>query len=231
VLIFRPVPILSPKKPVPLFQRKVNWFVLTLCAVLGVVLGLWDAKDCASTSSGYIASYSYAFASAALSGLCIIGLLLLIYWRTRWLGFGLIAAGVLNFAAFYGGMMVLSSQDRVAWAHEQMVHFDLDTKASAVIYFRIGTTSQAVENFDESVLQEPAAPGRAGRDYPAFVRQFWRLGTDQANGHYAVALTFFENAPTAQESVYLAKIGADSRVERIFLDIAPSSIHIDAEKP
>jgi hypothetical protein len=225
------MPLLSSGKPVSHLQRRANWSVLILCIVLGVALGWWNAKDCAATYSGYLASYSYVFASAALIGLCVIGLLLLIYWRTRWLGFGLIAAGILSCAMFYGGMKVLLREDRVAWVHEQMVRRDLDTKASAVIYFRIGTTPQEREDFDSLVLQEPAAPRHAGRDYPAFVQLYWALGPDQANGHDAVALTFFGNAPVGQVNAYLAKIRADSRVERIFLEAAPSSIHIESQKP
>jgi hypothetical protein len=207
-------------------QRQVNKGALLLSAILGIGLGLWEAKACAATTFGYVAAYNYAGALFLAVGLYVIGLPLLIYWRTRWLGAGLVAAGILSYAVFYGGMAVLLREDRVAWRHEPpMVSFGPDQKASAVIYFRKEISDQQVEDSNSSVLERPAQPRHDGRDYPDFVRVYLRLLPSQANGHKAIALTFSGNAPTDKVDAYLTAIRADRRVETVFLNASPNSIH------
>jgi len=161
----------------------------------------------------------------------MLGLPLLIYWRTRWLGGGLIAAGILSYVTFYAGTAVLLKEDLVAWRHEQMVSIGPDQKASAVIYFRKEITQQQVEDFHSTVLMGPPLPGRDGRDYPTFVSMYLRLIPSQANGHRAIALTFLDNAPPDKVEAYLATIKADSRVETVFLNTSPNSIHADSKHP
>jgi hypothetical protein len=223
--------VLHPDQPLSRLQQGVNKAVLSMSALVGIALGLWEAKECAATTYGYVASYSYVLAPLLAVSFTILGLLLLIYWRTRWLGGGLIAVGILSCAVFYGGMTVLLKQDRVAWRHEPpMVRFGPDQKASAVIYFRKGITRQQVQDFSSSVLEEPT-PQRPGHGYPAFVRVYLHLVPSQANGHEAIALTFSYNTSADKVNAYLAKIKADNRVEKVFLNTSPDSIHLDSEHP
>ena len=126
-------------------------------------------------------------------------------------------------------MAVLLKEDLVAWRHEQMVSLGPDQKASAVIYFRKEITQQQVEDFNSTVLVGPALPGRDGRDYPTFVSLYLRLLPSQANGHWAIALTFLNNAPPDKVNAYLTTIKADSRVETVFLNTPPNSIHADSK--
>jgi len=119
----------------------------------------------------------------------------------------------------------------VAWRHEQMVSIGPDQKASAVIYFRKQVTDQQVEDFARSVLMQPAMPRHDGRDYPTFVSEYLRLLPSQANGYEAVALTFFEKSPPDKVNAYLEAIKADGRVEKVFLNTSPVSIHIDSKHP
>ena len=224
--------VLEPDKPLSRLQRQMNMGILLLLAAAGVAFGMWEAKKCAAITFGYVADYSYVGALFLAVGPGIIGLLLLIYWRTRWFGAGLVVAGILSYAVFYGGMAVLLKEDRVAWRHEPpMVSFGPDQKASAVIYFRKGTTGQQVEDFKSSVLEVPAQPRHEGRGYPDFVRVYLRLQPRQASGHDAIALTFFDNAPPERVNAYLATIRADARVEAVLLNVAPSSIQGVSEHP
>jgi hypothetical protein len=226
------MPILRPSEPLTPFQRSLNKGVVLLLAAVGIGLGMWQAKECAAERFGYIAGYSYAAALLLAIGLSVIGLLLLIYWRTRSVGAGLVAAGILSCAVFYAGMAVLLKEDRVAWRHEPApVSIGPDARASAVIYFRKGITAQQVEDFDSSVLEEPAQPGYEGRGHPPFVQEYLHLAPSQANGHEAIALTFFDNAPSDKVNAYMATIGADRRVEAVFLDVAPNSIQSVSEHP
>jgi hypothetical protein len=226
------VPILFPTEPLTPSQRRWNANVALLLAFAGIGLGAWEAKACAAETFGYVATYAYVGAPALATGLSMVGALLLIYWRPRWVGAGLISAGVLSCAVFYAGMAVLSKADRVAWHHEPpLVSFGPDVKASAVVYFRHGVTVAQIEDFNSSVLQSPAKPRHTGRDYPVFVRSYLRLLPSQANGYDAISLTFSDNARSDEVNAYLALINADPRVGNVFLNTSPSSIHNVSERP
>lgn len=58
---------------------------------------------------------------------------------------------------------------------------------------------------------------------------YLRLLPSQANGHEAIALTFVRDAPPEKVNAYLATIEADSRVEKVFLNIAPNSVPADSK--
>lgn len=218
--------LLLPDEPQTPFQHSLNRIVAVLLAAAGVGLGMWEARQCAAVRFGYAASYSYVTALALAAALFLIGLPLLVYWRTRWVGVGVLVAGILSCASFYAGMAVLLKLDRVAWRHEPPpVHFGPDQRASVVVYFRKGTTNQQIEDFNVSILQADAQPRHKGLDFPAFVSSYLRLLPNQANGHQAIALTFRNDAPPDQVNAYLTKIKNDERVDKIFLGISPESIH------
>jgi hypothetical protein len=164
--------------------------------------------------------------------LFVLAIPMLVYWRTRWIGFGLAAAGVLSILAFAIGLRVLLKENRVAWQHpSQMVSISSDPNPSAVIYFKKDVTDQQVEAFRTSVLMEPAMPRHQGLDFPSFVSKYFRLTPNQANGHKAIALSFSNDAPTNEEKAYLSRIRADSRVETVFVNTPPDSIHPDSTHP
>jgi hypothetical protein len=183
-------------------------------------LGFWDctgrmaAKDCAATRFGYAAGYSFGAAISLAVLLCGIGLLLLLYWRTRGVGIGLVAAGFLTCLTFYGGIAILLKLDRVAWKHEPpLVAFGPDQKATIVIYFKRGITDEQIEEFRSSMLT-----GIEERT------EYLRLLPDQAHGHEGVALTLSRDASPEQVTRYVKKIEGDSRVEKVYRDIAPTDV-------
>lgn len=187
--------------------------------VLGIALGGWEAKDCAAIRFGYAAGYAYAAAIFFAVALCATGLLLLIYWRTRRIGVGLIASGVLSCLTFYGSMAVLLRFDQVAWKHEPPpVAIGPDQRATLVIYFKHGTTGEQIEDFGSSVL--------TGTHYSEYLR----LLPDQANGHDAVALTYSNQTRPEQLTSYINHIEHDSRVEKIYRNVAPNAIPPEQEQ-
>lgn len=200
--------------------------VLAISVVLGTVLGLWQLREWVALPSGYLAPYSYLAAWFILALCGIFGGFIATFSRTRWIGGGLILAGVLSFGTFYAGMNVLLKQDRVPWLHERMVPLGPDQKASVVIYLRKGITSQEASNFDRYVLEEPMQRP-PGHDHPPFVSVYLRLVPRQANGHEAMALTFIPNTPADKLNAYLTKIKADDRVETLFFNVTPNSITPD----
>jgi hypothetical protein len=198
-----------------------------LCCA-GFAFGLWEAHECARIAYGYVASYSFAGAIGFAIIFVVIGLLLTVSWRTRGMGVGFVLAGFLSCLTFYAGIALLTRLDRVAWRHEPpLVSFGPDQKASVVIYFCPDTTHDQIENFSDSVLYVNAAPRHAGKDYPAFVQAYLLLLPEQANGHDAVALTFFPNTGTQKEiGAYLTRIESDRMVAKVFTGIAPTAIHL-----
>jgi hypothetical protein len=134
--------------------------------------------------------------------------------------------GVLSVMTFYSGIAVLLKLDRVAWKHERLVSIGPKQNASAVIYFCPKSTDGQIENFREAVLEEDAQPRHAGRDFPVFVGTYLRLSPSQANGHKAVALSFRESDRGGAIEAYLNKIESDTRVAKVFTDVAPTEIRI-----
>jgi hypothetical protein len=208
------MPLISPNCPPSPAHSRVNRIAVIGLSAIGIALGAWQAKNCAAIRFGYVAELGYAtavFLAIFLSG---IGLLLLVYWRTRGVGAGLVAAGLLSCATFYGGMAILLRLDRVAWQHEPpLVAIGPDQKATFVIYFRRGTTDEQIEEFRSSMLT-----GTTERP------EYLRLLPSQANGHEGVALTFSKDARPEQVTGYVEKIKGDSRVEKVYRDIAPTAI-------
>jgi hypothetical protein len=215
--------VLRPDRPLSPRQHRLKRVVLVVSVLIGVALGVEWARECAAIPSAYLADYSYAISFYISVYLSVFGLLLLIYWRTRVFGAGLIAVGVLSYVMFLGGMAVLLKRDRVAWRHEQIVSYGPEQKASAVIYFHKGIALREVEDFNSSVLQEPSTRHQ-GRGYPPFVQSYFRLAPTQANGHEAIAIRFFDSAPSDEVNAYLATIKADSRVEGVYLNTSPDAI-------
>jgi hypothetical protein len=220
--------VLRPDKPLSPRQLRLNKVFLLISVLIGIALGVEWARECAAIQSAYLASYDYATSFFFTISLSILGLMLLIHWRTRWFGAGFIAVGILSYIMFLGGMAVLAKEDRVAWRHEKMISFGPDQKASVVIYFRKGITNQQVEDFNSTVLEVPT-PQSPGHGHPAFVQTYLRLA--RTNGHEGIALTFFDNTSPDKVNAYLTAIRADSRVEKVFLNTSPNSIHTDSEHP
>jgi len=121
---------------------------------------------------------------------------------------------------FYGGMSVLWRLDRVAWRHERPVKMSLSDKASVVIHLRRGITEKEVEQFRSSALAD------AGNKYelPSFVRMYWRLTPDQANGQWGIALYFSDHARPTELTNYVEKIKHDTRVDAVYTDTSPDAI-------
>jgi hypothetical protein len=202
-------------RPLSVAQSRVHRTVLVALGAIGIVLGGWEARDCAATQFGYAAGYAYAGAVFLAIALLVIGALLTIYWRTRPIGLGFVAAGVLSCVTFYGGMAILLRLDRVAWKHEPPpVAIGPSQNADLVIYFRNGTSDKQIEEFRSSILQEP------GWRYQTYLR----LLPNQANGHDAVALTFSRANRPPDLARYIEKIRRDGRVETVYENVAPTEI-------
>jgi hypothetical protein len=223
--------IFASDEPLSTRQRSLNWGALLVMCLGGMAWGFLVAKRCASLTLGYAAQYYYAIVFFVAIGLFLLAVPPLIYWRTRWLGFGIAAGGVLSVLAFGASMRILSVENRVAWQRPQrMVSISADSKPSAVIYFKAGVTDQQVEDFRISVLMESAMPRHQGLDFPPYVGKYFRLPPNQTNGRRAIALSFSNAAPN-DEQAYLSRIRADSRVETVLVNGPDASIRLESTQP
>jgi hypothetical protein len=225
------MPIFSADLPYDRAQRVRRWVIGIFIVVTGVAIAIWAAIDCSHIIYGYVASYTFAEIFYLSILIALVGIPLIVYWRTRSTGVVLIATGVLMYAIFLGTIGVLKKFDKVAWVHEPpMQHFGPDQPVSLVIYYKAGTTNDQIEDFIENRLEQPAEPRHAGKDYPEFVAEYMRLSTEQSNGFDGSALTFVANTSETQSAPYIAMIEADPRVQRVFRNVIPNSIHLPSSE-
>ncbi len=212
-------------EPLSQRQRYLNWGAALALSTGGIVWGLKLAKQCASIPFGYAAQYDYAIAWCVAVVLLIVAIPPLVYWRTRWLGVGLAAGGLMSLIAFGAGMRVLAKENLVAWQHSpKKASLGSDQQASAVIYFKQDIDREQVQSFTSSILMVSSTQQHQGLDFPPFVRGYLLVSPQQADGHWAVALAFQADAAQSTTDAYLTAIKSDSRVETVFRNIAPDSL-------
>jgi hypothetical protein len=221
------MPVFKAATPLSRAQKRRRWIAAAVLLAAGVGFALWAAIDCAHIAYGYVASYSFAMVLMLGCSLAIIGLLLMIYWRTRSTGAALLGTGILTYLVFLGCIGILKRLDKVAWQHEPpMQSFGPDQRASLVIYYRSGTTDQQIEDFVEHKLENYPSKVHDGTDLPDFVTEYLALIPSQANGFDGSALTFKPGAHGAAVDSFISMVQSDPRVARIFRDTPPDAIHL-----
>jgi hypothetical protein len=205
-------------------QRRVNWGLFTVCSLGGIALGFLGAKRAAASGSGYAASYIYAYVFFRAVGILVLAVPPLIYWRTRWLGYGLAVAAALSVLSYGVGLRILRFENQVPWMLPQPAKAIQTSQYSAIIWFRKGVTPQEVEEFRTSVLMDDSMDHQ-GRDFPTFVRNYSHIITNLSAGRQAIALTFADDTLTAAEKSYLMNIETDGRVQTVELPPFPFPTH------
>src|SRR5579859_7921949 len=99
-------------------QQRRRWFAAGLIVAAGTGFAVWAAIDCARIRFGYASSYSFAMVFMLSCFLALVGLLLMIYWRTRSTGAALLGTGIVTYLVFVGCIGILKRLDKVAWQHE-----------------------------------------------------------------------------------------------------------------
>ena len=82
--------------PLDRSQKRRRWIAIGVIPAAGVGFAVWAAIECAHNAFGYAASY-YGFAMVFMLSCCVafIGLLLMIYWRTRSTGAALLGSALI----------------------------------------------------------------------------------------------------------------------------------------
>jgi hypothetical protein len=221
------MPVFEAVEPLTQAQKRRRWIIASVIVAAGIGFAIWTAIDTAHIAFGYVASYSFAMIFMLSCLLGVIGISLMIYWRTRSTGAALFCTGIAMYLLFLGCIGILKKFDKVAWEHEPpKVSFGPDQPASLVIYYRAGTTEQQIEDFVEHKLENYPSKVHDGTDFPDFVTEYLGLLPSQANGFSGSALTFGPDARRDTVESFVAMVQADPRVARVFRDTPPEAIHL-----
>jgi hypothetical protein len=221
------MPVFKAAAPQTRAQKRRRWIAAAMILAAGSGFAVWVAIDCAHIVFGYIASYSFAIVFRLGYVVALIGLPLLIYWRTRSTGIALIGTGIAMYLVFLGCIGILKRFDKVAWMHEPPAQrIGPDQKESLIIYYRPGTTGRQIEDFVEHKLEGYPSKAHNGTGFPDFVTQYWSLDRSQANGFDASALNFEPGADEVAVSSFIGMVQCDPRVARVFRDVPLSAIHV-----
>jgi hypothetical protein len=221
------MPVFEASAPLNRAQKRNRWITAGVIVAAGVGFAVWAAIDCAHIAFGYVASYSFAMVFVLGCVLAFVGLLLMIYWRTRSTGVTLVGTGILTYLVFLGCIGILKRLDKVAWQHEPPLQtMGPDQRASLVIYYRPGTTDQQIVDFVKHKLESYPSKVHDGKDLPDFVSEYLALLPSQANGFDGSALTFKPGVHGAAVDSFVSMVQSDPRVARIFRDTPPDAIHL-----
>lgn len=213
--------------PLDQSQKRCRWIAAGVIAAAGVGFAVWAAVNCAHIAFGYAVSYSFAEVFMLSCCVAFIGLLLMIYWRTRSTGAALLGTGIVTYLAFLSCIWTLKQFNKVAWEHEPPMHaIGADQRASLVIYYRPDTTEQQIEDFVEHKLENYPSKVHDGKDFPEFVTEYLALPSSEANGFHGSALTFRPDANRIEVDSFVSMVQSDPRVARVFRDTSPNAIHL-----
>ncbi|MEO7539123.1 MAG: hypothetical protein ABIV21_03805 [Pyrinomonadaceae bacterium] len=95
--------------------------------------------------------------------------------------------------------------------------------ANLVVYFRLGTSEDELEECYRNAIYFPRTDGR-GEGLTEGYGGFLRLLPSQANNHEAIAITFTAQATEAQRRSIKESLESCATVYKIFQDIAPEDI-------
>ena len=81
-------------------QRDANWIMLLGPCLVAVQWGALDAYRATAIGLIYASEYLNLYAFFKSVGFLVVAVPPLIYWRTRWLGYGLAAAAILSLLSY-----------------------------------------------------------------------------------------------------------------------------------
>jgi hypothetical protein len=223
------MPVFQAAAPLSRTQRVLSKSAAIAVLIGACVFGAWEAHICAQITDASAGASHYLITFLISIAVALGGFLLCVYWRTRVLGASLILAGILSSLVFFGDFAWMTRQNEVAWRSRVLtISLAIDHKCSVVVYFRKGATKQQIADFIATVFEQPGQPMHPEPEYPWFIRERLFLPPNLANGYEAALVDFRDTAPESVTDPYIEKIRSDPRVERLFLNVNPTTIHIDA---
>jgi hypothetical protein len=196
-----------------------------ICVVpaLAISLGVFLVNSFNREPSGYVAVYD-AVAMWMLSFLVLLmGVVLLIFRRTRFSGWVVAAAAFLVPIVFFVGVKASVAVGLNRWLNAPLVHFGPDVRSSLVVYYKAGISEAEMSNFQDAQLYQ-ARPGGHGKEFKPGIRTFLALIPEQAHGHYAFTLDLDSRMSPEQRESLVSSLSSSPLVFRVYRAVAPNSI-------
>jgi hypothetical protein len=109
-----------------------------------------------------------------------------------------------------------------SYESDKMVPVGPEVKASLVIYFKVGTTDDQIEDFWHGVLSDPDPQGKGYYHRPG-VGDLMRV-FPAVQGHEGIAVTFFPEATRDQREELEAEIKSSPIVYIVLKNVAPNDV-------
>jgi hypothetical protein len=196
-----------------------------ICVIpaLAILLGVSLVNSFNREPSGYVAVYD-AVAMWMLSLLVLLmGIVLLIFRRTRFSGWVVAAAAFLVPIVFFVGVKVSFAAGLNSWLNAPLVHFGPDVRSSLVVYYKAGISHKEISDFQDAQLYQARRDGH-GKDFKPGIRTFLALLPDQAHGHYAFALDLDSAMRPDQRESLISSLSNSPLVFKVYREVAPNSI-------
>ena len=150
---------------------RARWFAFAGVALVSIALGFTGARILANETIGYLASYTWLglmmIGVPLVMTLLVLGGILTLIPRGRWLGTLFMIAGVLIVGSSFASFKILDAMGQVLYKHEQMVPIGPDTKYDLLIFFKRDTTHDQIESFYPELRSDP---GGIRADSPSLSR-------------------------------------------------------------
>lgn len=130
----------------------------------------------------------------------------------------------LKFILFFLTVFVSLACSYFGGYETKMERLGPDVSASLVIYFKLGTTEEQIEQFYQDYLFITRQDGR-GEAHRYRIRTNLRLLPVQANNYDAIAVTFQNDATENQRSSAKDAFESSVIVYKVFENIAPNDIN------
>jgi len=200
-----------------------NFVSMGLCALLLIGVSIFLIHGYDTAQAGYVAVYTVVLMWILCVFAIVLGLALLLFRRTRWLGTVTVGSGLLLPCIFLAGIRISASAGWVSWANQPMQAFGPNVPAGEVVYYNLGVTNAERESFQRASLYQARADG-AGLEFKPGITYCLRLSPSQAHGHDAFAIGISPSLPQDRRVQLRSLIAQSSLVFHVYDDIAPKDI-------
>ena len=202
---------------------RARWFVFAGVALISIGLGFAGAQILANETIGYVAVYTWLALTVIgvplVLSLFLVGAILTLFPRTRWLGILGIMAAALIVTSSFATFKILDALGRVQYKHEQMIPIGPGVKADLVVFFKAEATDDQIYTFAKETI---STPKRGGYWPLAGIRD--TLYILPIDGHQGYAVTFLPEATEEQRKYVRSRVDASPIVYKVIENVAPANI-------
>jgi hypothetical protein len=146
----------------------------------------WMAAFYATAPAGYAADYAEGGALLFSGIFVLVGLVFVVPPKTRWVGVASVLAALWLFSSFLLAANLLYRFNFVSWKDEREVALLPEVGKGLYIYFRPGTSEEAIEVFSSTILHQPRTD--KGQDLLPGLSSYARLASSRNREIVAIGL-------------------------------------------